>query len=192
MKYKMKVHCLVFEGFSDWEPAFALPELRKNSVEIISVGFSKKEVTSLGGLRVMPDEDLFKLNLADIKTLIIPGGSFWENEAPNEFISLVKELHFGGTLVAAICGATILLARAGLLDSCKHTSNFLGYLKKQAPSYKGESYYVSSELAVSDKNIITASGLGAIEFAKVLLTTLGVFDEEKATAWLNFFKYAKF
>lgn len=192
MKRKIKVHCLVFEGFSDWEPAFVLPELRNNSVEVISVGFSKSEVTSKGGLRILPDEDIFKTSFSDIETLIIPGGSFWEEETPEEFILLVKKLHSEERLIAAICGATILLAKAGLLDSCRHTSNQLEYLKNMAPSYKGESQYISSELAVSSQNLITASGLGAIEFAKEILATLGVLSEEKATAWFNLFKYAKF
>ena len=188
----MKVHCLVFEGFSDWEPAFVLPELRKNSVKVVTVGFSQKEVTSLGGLRVQPDRDVFDLDFSEIETLIIPGGFLWEKETPEDFMSLVKKLHGGGTLLAAICGATVFLGKAGLLDSCKHTSNHVEYLKNMAPSYKGESHYISSELAMSDQGIITASGLGAIEFAKVLLTTLKVLDEEKATAWFNFFKHAKF
>ena len=60
------------------------------------------------------------------------------------------------------------------------------------PAYKGESQYIPSELAVSAQKIITASGLGAIEFAKVVLMVLKVLDEEKATAWFNFFKHAKF
>ena len=192
MKDKVRVHCLVFEGFSDWEPAFVLPELRKNSVEVISVGFSKEAVTSLGGLRILPDEDIFKMDLYKIKTLIIPGGTLWEKEIPNDLIFLVQKLHAAGTLLAAICGATVFLAKAGLLDSCKHTSNYLDYLKNMVPSYKGELHYSSLHLAVSDQNIITASGLGAIEFAQTILTTLQVYSEEKAVAWFNFFKHAKF
>lgn len=186
----MRVHCLIFEEFSDWEIAFILPELRKNSVEVTTVGFSKDEVTSMGGLKVRPDTDLYSLDLADIETFIIPGGTFWEKNVPDEFIAFTQKLHSQNALIAAICGATIALGQSGLLDSRKHTSNDANYLKQLAPSYKGETHY-STDFAVYDQNIISASGIGAIEFAKIILTTLNIYDDERASNWFNLFKHGK-
>ena len=45
-----------------------------------------------------------------------------------------------GVPVAAICGATAGLARAGLLDQRNHTSDAAGYLA--ATGYAGGAHYV--------------------------------------------------
>ncbi len=43
------IHVLVFDGFADWEPAYALAELRRSgNYEIVSAGFTGDEVTSMG------------------------------------------------------------------------------------------------------------------------------------------------
>ena len=188
----MKVHCLIFDGFSDWEPSFVLPELRNNKVEVVSVGFSNNEVTSMGGFKIKPEKELFSLDLTSVKTLIIPGGVLWENEISEDLLILVKKLHALGSCLAAICSGTLVLAKAGLLELCRHTSNDLSYLKSMVSSYEGESLYVSSELAVCDKKVVTASGLGAIEFAKTLLLHLEVLDKAQPSKWFDLFKYAKY
>ena len=50
------VHVLVFEGFADWEPAYALAELRRSGgLDVVTLGFTDAPVRSMGGLRVAPD-----------------------------------------------------------------------------------------------------------------------------------------
>ena len=188
----MKVHCLIFDNFSDWEPSFILPELRKNSAEIVTVGFSKSPIVSMGGLHIKPDAPLYEIDPAEIKTLIIPGGLLWEEEVSEDFIDFLKKLAAQKTHLAAICGGTLSLADAGLLDSYKHTSNDLSYLEEMSPSYKGNSHYVSDQLAVSDGNITTASGVGAIEFSREILLSLKVYNEVEVSMWFDLFKHAKF
>ena len=73
-----------------------------------------------------------------------------------------------GTIVAAICGATDALANMGYLDTRKHTSNNLEYTKMVCPNYKGEKFY-ELESAVSDVNLVTASGIAPLEFAMEVL-----------------------
>src|ERR671916_2479068 len=103
------IHVLVFDGFADWEPSYALAELRRSGGhEIVSVGFTSDEVTSMGGLRVRPDVALADVRAEDVRLLILPGGDMWEQEdayprAPLE--ALVAELLAAGRRVAAICGA---------------------------------------------------------------------------------------
>ena len=67
-----------------------------------------------------------------------------------------------GAMVAAICGATAGLANSGYLDSRKHTSNDLAYMKMVCPHYKGEPFYEMGP-AVSDGNLVTASGAAPLE-----------------------------
>ena len=73
-----------------------------------------------------------------------------------------------GTIVAAICGATDALANMGYLDTRKHTSNNLEYTKMVCPNYKGEKFYELGP-AVSDANLVTASGIAPLEFAMEVL-----------------------
>lgn len=49
-------YLLIFNGFADWEPALAICEINKQpGYKTITVGFTKEIVTSMGGLRIVPD-----------------------------------------------------------------------------------------------------------------------------------------
>ena len=155
------VHVLVFEGFADWEPAYALAELRRSGgLDIVTIGFTGAPVRSMGGLRVVPDRALAGLDPAAVRLLILPGGDMWEGIYPRaELDAVLAELRAREVPIAAICGATLALARAGLLNDRAHTSNEQAYLTSLAPEYAGGGQYVD-ELAVRDRQVITASGLG--------------------------------
>ena len=43
--------------------------------------------------------------------------------------------------------------------------------------------------AVRDRGLITASGLGAVEFAREIFAELGVFPEGELELWYRLFKY---
>lgn len=100
---------------------------------------------------------------------------------------LAKEALIQGTVVAAICGATLGLAKKGLLDSQNHTSNDLEYLKMVVPNYSGEKYY-KTDAAVRDENLVTASGTDPLEFTFRVLKLLDVFKGESLNSWLNLYK----
>jgi putative intracellular protease/amidase len=189
-----QVHVLVFDGFADWEPAHALAELRRwGHHEVVAVGFSRQAVTSMGGLRVAPDCPLGDVQGDAVRVLIIPGGDLWENEDAYpraEFEGLLARVMAEGRPVAAICGATVALARAGLLDGRRHTSNTPTYLKETVPSYAGEARYEPA-LAVRDGGIITASGLGAVDFAREIFAELGLFSAADGALWFDMFKHGK-
>ena len=186
------VHLLVFDGYADWEPAFALAELRRSGgFEVMTVGFSKSPVRSMGGLRVAPDRSLAELAPAVVRLLVLPGGDLWEGDYPRPTIErLLTALRDAGVPIAAICGATIAAARAGLLNDRAHTSNERDYLERFAPEYTGGEQYVEA-LAVRDRGVITASGLGAIEFAREIFEELGVFSETDRPVWFHLFKHGR-
>src|SRR3712207_9188724 len=102
------IHVLVFDGFADWEPSYALAELRRSgNHEIVSVGFTTDEVTSMGGLRVRPGRALADVRPEDVRLLILPGGDMWEREDayPRARLeALVGEIVGAGRLVAAKIG----------------------------------------------------------------------------------------
>jgi putative intracellular protease/amidase len=104
--------------------------------------------------------------------------------------ALLHRLEREGVPIAAICGATLAVARAGLLEDRAHTSNELAYLQR-IPSYRGSNRYVDA-LAVRDRGLITASGLGPTEFAREIFEELGVFSPEDRRLWSHVFKHGRF
>ena len=98
---------LVFEGFADWEPAFALAEVRRSGgLDVVTLGFTDAPVRSMGGLRVVPDRAIAGLDIAAVRLLVLPGGDMWEGAYPRaDLDALLTELHARGVPVAAICGA---------------------------------------------------------------------------------------
>lgn len=186
---KNKAYFLVFDGFADWESALALSEINKNKrLNVVTVGFTRNPVVSLGGLKILPDIILGEVQAEEAGIFILPGGDMWEKFFNLDLRKLIKDLHNNGTIIAAICGATLKLARAGMLQGKKHTSNSVQFLRENAPGYHEEENYLE-QLAVNDQNIITASGLGNIEFAFEILKALSIYDEPQREAWFNLFKH---
>jgi putative intracellular protease/amidase len=184
------VHALVFDGFADWEPAFALAELRRSGgLEVMTVGFDRRPIRSMGGLQVVPDRVLAEVDPAAVRLILLPGGDLWEGPYPRtELETLLHDLQSTRVPIAAICGGTLALARAGLLDDRRHTSNELAYLERMVPEYAGASRYVDA-LAVRDDGLITASGVGATEFAREIFEELEVFSAADRPIWYHLFKY---
>ena len=187
------VHVLLFDGYADWEIGYILPELKRmGKLEITSVGFTKEIITSMGGLKIEPDITLNEVDITKTALFIIPGGGFWEKPYPQEKInSLLKELVNNQIPVAAICAATIVFANANILTGVNHTSNSLDFLRTMTPDYNEYETYANS-LSVCDKHIITASGLGAIEFTKDILTEMNIGSPEMRVMWYDAFKSGKF
>jgi putative intracellular protease/amidase len=183
------VHVLVFDGFADWEPSFALSQIRQTgAADVVSVGLSQHPVRSMGGLTVLPDVTIEQVAPEQVRLFLLPGGDQWEGSGPDPRVTqlLNATMDVGGP-VAAICGATVGIARAGLLRGRKHTSNGLDYLRQQVPDYQSDADYVDL-LAVRDRGLITASGLGALEFAREIFAELGVFSESDLALWFRLFK----
>jgi len=190
METARAVHVLVFDGFADWEPAHALAELRRwGKRSVRTVGFTTDPVVSMGGLRIVPDLPLADVRPEDVELLLLPGGDLWESESyPRQVLDdLVASLLAIEIPVAAICGATIAVARAGALNDRRHTSNMPQYLPLHAREYTGASYYVDAP-AVRDRHLITASGLCDVDFAREIFAELGVFSDSDEALWYDMFK----
>ncbi|HEX6047853.1 MAG TPA: DJ-1/PfpI family protein, partial [Gemmatimonadaceae bacterium] len=121
------VHIIVADGFADWEPGYALAEIRRSGgLAVTTVGFTTGPVTSMGGLRVLPDIALADVQPDDVRLFMLPGGDLWEDETAYpraELDRMLLRVRANGRPIAAICGATVAVARAGLLDDVHHTSN---------------------------------------------------------------------
>jgi putative intracellular protease/amidase len=183
------VYLLVVDGFADWEPAHAVAELRRSGgYRVETAAPARQVVTSMGGVRVEPSTTVDEIDPADVAVLILPGGDRWET-SPVEpaILDLLATLERGGVPIAAICAATTVVARAGLLEGRRHTSNSLDYLRSQVPGYASEALYVDAP-AVRDRGLITASGLADVEFAYELFEELDVLTADERAEWVRIFR----
>ena len=90
--------------------------------------------------------------------------------------------------MAAICGATLLLARGGFLDERRHTSNAAFYL--EASGYRGGVHYVEAPV-VTDRGVTTASGIHAIPFTAEVMRITGLVPTSMADSWEQVFLSAR-
>ena len=188
-----KAYVLLFDGYADWEIGHVLAELRRiGNLPVATVGFTDAQVVSMGGLRVSPDTTLAAVVPDDVRLFILPGGTLWEQAYPAEALhALLQALDRQAVPMAAICAATTVFAKAGLLQGKKHTSNALKYLREHVPGYQGESDYVE-ELAVTDGHVTTASGLGSVEFTRNIMEALEIVTPQLRDLWFRAVKYGEY
>jgi len=186
------VYLLVFDGFADWEPAHAVAELRRTGhYRVEAAGLTAAAVESMGGIRVLPSTTVSEVDPADVAVFILPGGDRWESlPVEPEIEHLLNRLDAEGVPIAAICGATVAIGRLGLLRGRRHTSNGLDYLRSNVPGYTEAANYVDVP-AVRDRGLITASGLGDVEFARELFEELKVLGPDDRAVWATMFRSAR-
>jgi putative intracellular protease/amidase len=185
------VYVLVFEGFADWQVALALSEIRRpGDWDVRTVGFGHEPVTAMSGLRVVPDGSVDELELDVTAMLILPGGHVWQQAQIEQLAALARRVHNAGAPVAAIDEGVLALARAGLIDQCRHTGNWAGQIGREVPAYAGHDQYDANVLAVSNGGVITASHVGSIEFAREIIHTLDLYSVSDRDYWYRLFKHA--
>ncbi|MEU8776196.1 DJ-1/PfpI family protein [Streptomyces sp. NPDC048606] len=181
------VHLAVYDTYADWETGHTTAHLTQRGYEVRTVaGDADRPVTTMGGVRVLPDLALADLRPEDSSLLILTGAALWDTGddlAP--FAEKAREFLAAGVPVAAICGATAGLARAGLLDDRPHTSGASFYLAGQ-PGYGGAERYVEAD-AVTAGDLITAGPTEPVAFAREVFARLGVYKPDVLDAWYRLF-----
>lgn len=187
-----KAYLYVFNTMSDWEYGYLIAELNSGRyfkkgaapLKVITVGANQEMITTMGGLHIKPDLSLDECMLERNDLLILPGGTTWNEEIHQPVLEREGEALEHDVIVAAICGAIEALANRGYLDTRRHTSNNLEYTKMVCPDYKGEDFYELNS-AVSDGNLITASGIAPLEFAVEVLRELDVVSPDALNSWYS-------
>lgn len=185
------------ETMADWEYAYlttqivGAEQLKPGRFRLLLVGDGLEPVRTLGNLPLRPEADLDTLQaLADdgsLAALVIPGGDHYE-AGHDRLIEAVGRLVDQEIPVAAICGATLLLARSGFLDERRHTSNAAPYL--EASGYRGGTHYAETPV-VTDRGVTTASGIHAIPFTAEVMRITGLVPDAMAHAWEQVFLSAR-
>lgn len=111
-----KAAILAAPGFEEIELMAPLDILRRLNFDVQLAGVQSDKVVSTHDVTVTTDTMLDKLHADKLDALILPGGAgAWVLRDTPEVIHLVKKMHAAGRLVAAICAAPIVLAKAGLV-----------------------------------------------------------------------------
>jgi putative intracellular protease/amidase len=186
----MKVYLYVLDTLADWEIGYITAELSSGryfdkdheKVHIVKIAKSKETIVTMGGMTIIPDEEIDEIEFNEGDLLILPGSDNWMNDTNQKIVDIVSKLLDKKVIIAAICGATLALAKNGLLNNRKHTSNDKGYLEMVCPNYKGSGLYIN-EPAVTDGYLITATGLAPLEFAHEILRAVKLMNEKTIDAW---------
>ena len=185
-----KIMFVILEQYADLEAAYlssAIYMLGQDKFEVKTVSLTKDIVTSIGGFRTVPDYDIHSVP-EDYEAVILIGGMTWRNENAQQVKMLVEKCVENGKVLGGICDASAFLGTVGVLNNVNHTSNDLNDLKQWAGSaYTGEEKYIKKQ-TVCDKNIVTANGTAALEFAREVMLTLKIAEENKIIEWYNFHK----
>lgn len=169
------------EGFADWEVGQLAASARTHfGFDVVTASPDGAEVRSMGGLRVATDTTAENLHGDAFDALIICGGTIWETEKAPDLSPVIGDFIARGKLVAAICGGTLALARAGVLNDIPHTSNAPDFLVS-AEAYRGQAHYRDGPQAVRSGMIVTAPGSAPITFTAEIYRALGFGGEELDT-----------
>lgn len=190
------VHLAVYDTLADWEFGYATAVLRESTyhraprrpvgVRTVSLGGAVRPVTTIGGVRIVPDMALEELRPGDSSLLIIPGARLWDaGDELAPFAGAARAFLDAGVPVAAICGGTAGLARAGLLDDRDHTSAVAEYLAHQ-PGYGGHDRYRDAD-AVRDRGLITAGPTEPVAFAREIAAELDLMEPHVLDAWFRLY-----
>jgi putative intracellular protease/amidase len=182
-------HVALYDTLADWELGHLLAELHSGRFtgtrfDVVTVAESREPITTMGGVRMLPDMLLADLDPAGSDLLILAGAEIWDAGGGEAFAATAARFLDAGVPVAAICGATAGLARAGLLDERDHTSAAAEYLA--ATGYAGGDRYVD-ERAVVDGDLITAGPQSPVQFARATLGRLGLASERTLEAYEDLF-----
>jgi putative intracellular protease/amidase len=188
----MKVYLYLLNTLSDWEIGYLTAELNtgrffkeKNiPISIIKLSNTLEPKKTMGGFEIKPDELIENVAFKAKDILILPGADTWIDAKNEKILKMIENLLAQNVTIAAICGATIALANIGVLNCRQHTSNDKDYLKAVCPKYSGSSFY-ENKPAVTDNNLITASGLAPLEFSYEVFLKSGLFKKETLEAWYN-------
>ncbi|MGD9694931.1 MAG: DJ-1/PfpI family protein [Thermoleophilia bacterium] len=182
-------HLAVYDDLADFEVGHLLAELRTGRFTgvpfaIVTAGATPDPIVTMGGIRIVPDVVIDDADPAASRLLVLPGSTLWDAGGGAPFVDAARRFAAAGVPVAAICGAVLGLARAGLLDGRDHTGAAPEYLAQSG--YAGAGRYRDAR-AVADGGLITAGPQSPIHFARAVLGALGLASDRTLDAYEDVF-----
>jgi putative intracellular protease/amidase len=170
-----KIAVVLSPGFADWE--YALIGGTGGPFYGLDVRYyatSPGELRSQGGLVCSVDRGVEEIAAWEPDAVVVVGGTAWETDGTPDIRGVLRTQRERGGVVAGICGGTLALARAGLLNDVAHTSNEATFLTTHAAEYDGAGRYKQSAVAVTDGGIVTAPGTALVSFTAAVFAGVGL------------------
>lgn len=173
MPEQKKIGVLFIEGFADWEYGLlAASAAEWFGARTVSLTPGGQPVTGISGFRLVPERSANIDDNADLNAIAVIGSEQWFGKAPPDTADLLTAVASRGGVVGGICAGTLALARAGLFDKAKHTSNGRDWISEKQPFYPGAANYQDVPHAVADGTIVSAPGSAPGTFALAFLKAL--------------------
>jgi len=166
------VGAVLFEGFEllDFYGPLEMFGLLEGDARITVVAEKISPVKSTAGPSGVADATMAGASGFDV--LLIPGGIGTRTQMANaEFLAGLKRLAEASRMVATVCTGSLLLARTGLLDGLKATTNkrVFQLVKTNAPKVN----WIARARWVEDGKYFTSSGVSAgIDMALAVIAKL--------------------
>ncbi|MFH1444985.1 MAG: DJ-1 family glyoxalase III [Nanoarchaeota archaeon] len=160
------------EGFEEIEASSTIDVLRRAGLDAVTAGIPATMVKGAHDIIFMADKRFEEINLDKFDALVLLGGNpgYINLGKTQSVAAAIKKFNSENKVIAAICAAPSLLAKAGILDNKKAT--IYPGMEREIPRPRDGNVIV-------DGNIITSKGPGtAIEFALKLVEILS--GKEKA------------
>ncbi|MDM4206381.1 DJ-1/PfpI family protein [Klebsiella spallanzanii] len=184
---RKEVLFVLIQEYADWEFALLAPALRRGfgmwepQYKVRTVAADAGPVMSIGGVRCLPDYT-FQTIPEDYAALVLVGGMNWWGDEAQRVVLLVEQAQTRQIVVGAICDASAFLGANGFLNDVDHTSNGLAYLQSRAGSaYRGAARYRNVP-CVRDGRLVTANGVGFLDFTCNMLAALNAAQEKEIEA----------
>jgi len=176
-----RIALILTPGFADWEYAFiAGTGAPFYGIETRFFAPAPGRFRSQGGLTVEVEAGLGSCHDWRPQVVAVIGGMIWERPEAPDLAGFLQASHAEGATVAGICGGTLALARAGLLNAVPHTSNSATFLGAHAAGYTGAAFYRDSGAAVAAGRVVTAPGSAPVSFTGAVFEAAGLAPESVA------------
>lgn len=169
---KMLLGMVLFDGFQllDVFGPLDVFGFLGDQVKIIMIGEKGEAVKSIAGPVVKLDHTF--LNLPKLDIMMIPGGAGTRRAVNNiTFLNAIRALAEDTANVATICTGAAILAKTGILDGRRATTNKRSY--QWATSQSDQVNWIPEARWVEDGKYFTSSGVSAgIDMALGLMAKL--------------------
>lgn len=155
--------------FNEQEYLTVYGELVKNGFKVFIASDANSICAGQNGLKVKNDVSFFNMKEANFEAIVFIGGrgvkNYWDNLSLH---IIAKKFAQAKKITAAICSASVIMARAGILEGLSATC----WPEDKRELEREKAIYTDSPVAVA-KKIITAQGPAAAkEFVNRIINEL--------------------
>lgn len=154
------------KDFSEEEYNAVKKRLLKAGKQIFITSDDNTVCSGNKGMKVKSDTSFYNININNFSALILIGGSgsrnYWKNDSLHK---IIRKFNDSNKIVAAICSAPVILAKAGILQNKSATcfSEDKTELINSGINYQDRN-------VVTDGNVVTSNGpQSAVQFTEAIL-----------------------